>query len=98
MGSEAFPGLSNHGSTLGGVPPSPSLKNSMPTSKVLETSLVCTCSAQSALSGGIKDDFVCDKIEKKASGGNSALSLSLVSWIDEHDLAKKAGENDLYGA
>jgi len=37
----------------------------MPASKVLETLLVCTCSAQSALSNDINDDFVCDKVEKK---------------------------------
>ena len=38
----------------------------MPASKVLETLLVCTCSAQSALSNDINDDFVCDKVEKKS--------------------------------
>lgn len=37
----------------------------MPASKVLETLLVCTCSAQSALPNDINDDFVCDKVEKK---------------------------------
>ena len=37
----------------------------MPASKVLETLLVCTCSAQSALSNDINDDFVCDKVERK---------------------------------
>jgi hypothetical protein len=39
----------------------------MPASKVLETSLVCTCSARLVLSGGINDDFICDKVEKKSS-------------------------------
>jgi hypothetical protein len=37
----------------------------MPASKVLETSLVCTRSAQFALSSGVNDDFTCDKVEKK---------------------------------
>jgi hypothetical protein len=83
IGSEAFPGLSNHGSTLEGVPPSPPVGGSIPTSKVLEMSWVCTCSAQSVLSGGIEDDFVGVKIEKKFFGGNSALSLSLVSLSNE---------------
>ena len=38
----------------------------MSASKALETLLVCTCSAQSALSNDINDDFVCDKVEKKS--------------------------------
>ena len=38
----------------------------MPASKVLETLLVCTCLAQSALSNDINDDFACDKVEKKS--------------------------------
>jgi hypothetical protein len=65
MGSEVFPGLSNPRSTLEGVPPSPSLGGSIPASKVLETSLVCTCSARFALPGGINGDLICDKVEKK---------------------------------
>jgi hypothetical protein len=39
----------------------------MPASKALETSLVCTRSAQFALSSGVNDDFTCDKVEKKSS-------------------------------
>jgi hypothetical protein len=39
----------------------------MPASKVLETSLVCTRSAQFALSSGVNDDFTCDKVEKKST-------------------------------
>jgi hypothetical protein len=38
----------------------------MPASKALETSLVCTCLARFALPGGINDDFICDKVEKKS--------------------------------
>ena len=38
----------------------------MPASKALETLLVCTCLAQSALSNNVNDDFVCDKVEKKS--------------------------------
>ena len=37
----------------------------MPASKALETLSVCTCSAQSALSSGVNDDFICDKVVKK---------------------------------
>ena len=37
----------------------------MPASKVLETLLICTCSAQSALSDDVNDDFDCVKVEKK---------------------------------
>lgn len=65
IGSEAFPGLPIPGSTLEGVPPSPSLEDDMPASKVLETLLVCTCLAQSALSNDVNDDFDCVKVEKK---------------------------------
>jgi hypothetical protein len=50
---------------LEGVPPSPSPRDSIPASKVLETSLVCTRSAQFALSSGVNDDFTCNKVEKK---------------------------------
>jgi hypothetical protein len=37
----------------------------IPASKALETLLVCTCSARSALSSGINDDFIGDKVVKK---------------------------------
>ena len=66
IGSEVFSGLSDPWSTLEGVPPSPSLEDDMPASKALETLLVCTCLAQSALSNNVNDDFVCDKVEKKS--------------------------------
>jgi hypothetical protein len=36
----------------------------MPASKALETLLVCTCLAQSALSNNVNDDFVYNKVEK----------------------------------
>jgi hypothetical protein len=49
----------------------------MSASKALETLLVCTCSAQSALSNDINDDFACDKVEKKFS----YLTISLVIYI-----------------
>ena len=64
IGSVSFSELSDPGSTLEGVPPSPSLRDDMPASKMLETLLVCTCSAQSALSDDVNDDFICDKVEK----------------------------------
>jgi hypothetical protein len=38
----------------------------MPASKALKTSLVCTCSARLTLPGGINDDFICHKVEKKS--------------------------------
>jgi hypothetical protein len=47
----------------------------MPASKVLETSLVCTRSAQFALSSGVNDDFTCDKVEKKSSTRPDATLL-----------------------
>jgi hypothetical protein len=37
----------------------------MSASKALETLLVCTCLAQSALSSGINDDFICNKVVRK---------------------------------
>jgi hypothetical protein len=67
IGPEVFSGLSDPGSTLDGVPPTPSLRDSMPASKALEIFLVCTYSAKSALSDDVNDDFVCDKVEKKIS-------------------------------
>jgi hypothetical protein len=67
IGSEIFSGLSNPGTTLEGVPPTPSLKNNTPASKVVEVLLVCTQLAESALSDDVNDDSICDKVEKKSS-------------------------------
>ena len=54
----------------------------MPASKVLETLLVCTCSAQSALSNDINDDFVCDKVEKKFSPSVAIWRCQMVRCPD----------------
>jgi hypothetical protein len=54
----------------------------MPASKALETSLVCTYLARSVLFGGINDDFICYKIEKK-----SLVAAPKISKDDKRDLA-----------
>jgi hypothetical protein len=46
----------------------------MPASKTLEISLCCAYSPRSALSDDIKNDHVCDKVEKK--------SVSLLSHVE----------------
>ncbi len=66
IGSEVFSGLLDPRSTLEGVPPSPSLEDDMSASKALETLLVCTCLAQSALSSGIKNNIICIRVVKKS--------------------------------
>jgi hypothetical protein len=69
-----FPGLSDPGSTLDGVSPTPSLKGSMPASKALRILLVCAYSAKSALSNDVNNDFVRDKAEKKSACRSSGGS------------------------
>ena len=46
----------------------------MSASKALETLLVCTCLAQSALSSGINDDFICNKVVKKFPPASELVS------------------------
>lgn len=55
----------------------------MPASKALETLLVCTCLAQSALSNNVNDDFVCDKVEKKSP--TSLRSIYTEQDADTHE-------------
>jgi hypothetical protein len=56
---------------------------------VLETSLVCTRSAQFALSSGVNDDFTCDKVEKKsvcrllAAHAIAGPDFWAADWTDE---------------
>jgi hypothetical protein len=84
-----FPGLSDPGSTLDGVSPTPSLKGSMPASKALRILLVCAYSAKSALSNDVNNDFVRDKAEKKSacrSSGGSEKKGKIAGNVSGLDL------------
>ena len=72
-------GLSVPESVPDGVPPTPSLRGSIPASEALEMLLVCTYSTDSALSNDKNDDSVLDKVEKKFYARIFSIALAAVT-------------------
>jgi hypothetical protein len=68
----------------------------MPASKALETLLVCTFFAQSALSSGMNDDSICNKVVKKFFSLGNLRTYNCIESRDGHiQCNSQSGSNAL---